>query len=260
MACVLPPFRPSSRLAPPALPLPPCPTHPLRLSLGYTRQAQLDRGPTGRASRLVAGRHEDWWALGVLGYELLTGRSPWTAVKDKAALRREILTKPVGRATIVKRCTAALRRLLCARRALPSLLSLFPEALRPPCAGCCSSQVVLPKRCGGDEAQRLLSGLLFHDYFGRLGTARDAEVAASPFFGRIDWPRVRSRAAPPALVPSALVPSVGVPGVGVPGGSAASAAPRGRAVEQAGLTRRASARFGGGSALTEVEEDEVSAF
>jgi len=48
----------------------------------------------------MGGRHTDWWAMGVLGFELLTGRSPWPSVEDKTLLKQEIkslqVTVPVG--------------------------------------------------------------------------------------------------------------------------------------------------------------------
>ena len=47
-----------------------------------------------RASR--GGRHTDWWAVGVLAHELLTGRTPWSSVTDKKVIRREIKTLRVG--------------------------------------------------------------------------------------------------------------------------------------------------------------------
>jgi len=43
----------------------------------------------------TGGRHTDWWALGVLAYELFTGRSPWTTLTDKRTIRNEILSPEV---------------------------------------------------------------------------------------------------------------------------------------------------------------------
>ena len=42
-------------------------------------------------SRQMGGRHTDWWALGVLSHEMLTGRSPWSS-NAKKVIRREIQT------------------------------------------------------------------------------------------------------------------------------------------------------------------------
>ena len=33
------------------------------------------------------GRHTDWWAVGVLAHELLTGRTPWSSLTDKALIQ-----------------------------------------------------------------------------------------------------------------------------------------------------------------------------
>mmetsp|Transcript_38241 Transcript_38241/g.85375 ORF Transcript_38241/g.85375 Transcript_38241/m.85375 type:complete len:287 (+) Transcript_38241:267-1127(+) len=38
----------------------------------------------------VGGRFTDWWALGVVAHELLTGRSPWSTLRDKKQIRAEI--------------------------------------------------------------------------------------------------------------------------------------------------------------------------
>lgn len=44
----------------------------------------------------TGGRHTDWWALGVLAYALLTGRTPWSTLSDKEVLRREIQTMQIS--------------------------------------------------------------------------------------------------------------------------------------------------------------------
>ena len=31
----------------------------------------------------LGGRHTDWWALGVLSHELITGRVPWSSLTNK---------------------------------------------------------------------------------------------------------------------------------------------------------------------------------
>lgn len=36
------------------------------------------------------GRHTDWWAVGILAFELLTGDSPWSTIDDMSALKEEI--------------------------------------------------------------------------------------------------------------------------------------------------------------------------
>ena len=38
----------------------------------------------------VGGRHTDWWAVGFLAFELLTGRSPWASFDDKKNIKAEI--------------------------------------------------------------------------------------------------------------------------------------------------------------------------
>jgi serine/threonine protein kinase len=42
------------------------------------------------------GRCTDWWALGVLAYALMTGRTPWSSLTDKEIIRREIQTLKVA--------------------------------------------------------------------------------------------------------------------------------------------------------------------
>jgi len=39
----------------------------------------------------MGGRHTDWWAVGVLAHELLTGTTPWSSLDNKKAIEREIL-------------------------------------------------------------------------------------------------------------------------------------------------------------------------
>jgi len=43
----------------------------------------------------TGGRHTDWWAYGVLAYELLTGNTPWSSLSDMKLIKHEILHVPV---------------------------------------------------------------------------------------------------------------------------------------------------------------------
>mmetsp|Transcript_49411 Transcript_49411/g.63391 ORF Transcript_49411/g.63391 Transcript_49411/m.63391 type:complete len:703 (+) Transcript_49411:99-2207(+) len=38
----------------------------------------------------TGGRHTDWWALGVLAHEMMTGRSPWSSLTDKKLIKKQI--------------------------------------------------------------------------------------------------------------------------------------------------------------------------
>ena len=44
----------------------------------------------------TGGRHTDWWAVGVLAHELMTGRTPWSSLTDKKIIRKEIRTMNVA--------------------------------------------------------------------------------------------------------------------------------------------------------------------
>jgi len=46
-------------------------------------------------SSQVGGRCTDWWALGILAYELMTGQTPWASGADKRALKKEIMATKV---------------------------------------------------------------------------------------------------------------------------------------------------------------------
>jgi len=48
--------------------------------------------PPELLSERVGGRHTDWWSVGILAYEMMTGRSPWTSLSDKKLVRHEIKT------------------------------------------------------------------------------------------------------------------------------------------------------------------------
>ena len=43
----------------------------------------------------LGGRHTDWWAVGVLAFELMTGRSPWSSSSDKKIIKNEIMNSRV---------------------------------------------------------------------------------------------------------------------------------------------------------------------
>ena len=53
----------------------------------------------------VAGRQTDWWAVGILAHELLTGRTPWSSLSNKKVIRKEIKHTVV--APPFKLCAAA---------------------------------------------------------------------------------------------------------------------------------------------------------
>lgn len=46
-------------------------------------------------SERAGGRHTDWWAVGILAYEIMNGRSPWSSLSDKRKVRKEIQTVKV---------------------------------------------------------------------------------------------------------------------------------------------------------------------
>ena len=43
----------------------------------------------------TGGRHTDWWAVGVVCFEMLTGESPWSSCEDMALLQRDIQSQAV---------------------------------------------------------------------------------------------------------------------------------------------------------------------
>jgi serine/threonine protein kinase len=43
----------------------------------------------------VAGRFTDWWAIGVLAFELFTARSPWSSLTNIRRIRAEIKSLPI---------------------------------------------------------------------------------------------------------------------------------------------------------------------
>ena len=40
---------------------------------------------------IIGGTFRDWWAVGVIAHEVLTGRSPWSSLTDKWIIRDEII-------------------------------------------------------------------------------------------------------------------------------------------------------------------------
>jgi hypothetical protein len=47
-------------------------------------------------TKSAGGRHTDWWALGVLAHEMMTGRSPWSSLTDKKLIKRQIKTLKIA--------------------------------------------------------------------------------------------------------------------------------------------------------------------
>ena len=43
----------------------------------------------------TGGRHTDWWAVGVLTFEMLTGSCPWSSQRNVFSIKREILSRNV---------------------------------------------------------------------------------------------------------------------------------------------------------------------
>jgi len=43
----------------------------------------------------IGGRFTDWWAMGVLAYELFTGRSPWSTLSDINQIKTEIASSVI---------------------------------------------------------------------------------------------------------------------------------------------------------------------
>jgi len=46
--------------------------------------------------RQTGGRHTDWWAVGVLAFEMLAGSSPWSSQTDKRLIEHEIQNREVN--------------------------------------------------------------------------------------------------------------------------------------------------------------------
>jgi serine/threonine protein kinase len=57
-------------------------------SLLYMAPELLGRG--------ITGRFTDWWAMGILAFELFTARSPWSSISNIRQIRVEILNSPIA--------------------------------------------------------------------------------------------------------------------------------------------------------------------
>jgi protein-serine/threonine kinase len=56
-----------------------------------TRGSLIYMAPELVSKPSKGGRFTDWWAMGILAYELLTGCSPWSTLTDRRQIRLEIL-------------------------------------------------------------------------------------------------------------------------------------------------------------------------
>ena len=66
---------------------------PISLLMPLSRAGSFPYFPPELISRPhVGGRATDWWALGVLTFELLTGCSPWSSLDNKRQIKLEIAT------------------------------------------------------------------------------------------------------------------------------------------------------------------------
>jgi len=63
----------------------------------------------------IGGPFRDWWAVGVVAHELLTGRSPWSSLSDKRVIRDEIRSHfpVVAPSRLPKPARCFIERLLC---------------------------------------------------------------------------------------------------------------------------------------------------
>jgi len=109
----------------------------------------------------TGGRHTDWWAMGVLAYEVLTARSPWSTLTDRTVIRHEI-----------EHCKVVL----------------------PPSSHRTASRTKVSK-----EGSAFVERLLERNYLHRLGTGHDEDVKAHAFFRNVDWPAMERGQTPPAF-------------------------------------------------------------
>jgi len=75
--------------------------HVKLVDFGLVDKLVADEAPLDRTGSLTCmapellrdrtgGRHTDWWAYGILAYELLTGNSPWSCLDDNRIIQEEI--------------------------------------------------------------------------------------------------------------------------------------------------------------------------
>ena len=105
-------------------------------------------------SERVGGRHTDWWAVGILAYEIMTGRSPWSSLSDKRKVRKEIKTLKV---MPPRRLSSAASKLIC------SLL-----------------EHVVSKRLGTKDDRELNNAAFFKDIDWTATVARENSPAFVP--------------------------------------------------------------------------------
>jgi len=66
---------------------------PISLLMPLSCSGSLPYSPPELVSRPhLGGRATDWWALGVLTFELMTGCSPWSSLDNKKQIKFEIAT------------------------------------------------------------------------------------------------------------------------------------------------------------------------
>jgi serine/threonine protein kinase len=105
------------------------------------------------------GRFSDWWAYGVVAFELLSGKSPWSLTTTTNPEEFQLLTHQI-------------------RYHEPSLS---------------------PRERYSDEARLFTQGLLCKNFLQRLGTRTDLDIKMSPFFAGIEWHKLEKQENYPAL-------------------------------------------------------------